>query len=184
MQATTILKEEHNVIELVLTMLESVVAGVRQGESVPAEFARWSIGFFRQFADGCHHHKEEEALFPLLISRGLPKEGGPVGVMLAEHEQGRRLIREMETATEENPVNAQRFVAAAEQYAALLRQHIWKENNVLFPMADRLLSPADDVHLLEAYEQSVCQIHGRALHERLVAEVQQWEQKLSAPVGA
>ena len=184
MQATTILKEEHNVIELVLTMLESVVAAARQGESVPAEFARWSIGFFRQFADSCHHHKEEEALFPLLVRRGLPKEGGPVSVMLAEHEQGRRLIREMEAATAEIPINSQRFVAAAEQYAALLRQHIWKENNVLFPMAERLLSPADDGELLKAYEQSVCQIHGRALHERLVAEVQQWEQKLSVPVGA
>lgn len=184
MQATAILKEEHNVIELVMTMLESVIAAARQGESVPADFARWSIDFFRQFADGCHHHKEEEALFPLLVSRGLPKEGGPVGVMLAEHEQGRRLIREMKMATEETPVNSPRFATAAEQYVGLLRQHIWKENNVLFPMADRLLSPADDVQLLEAYKHSVCQTHGRALHERLVAEVQQWAQKLSVTVGA
>jgi hemerythrin-like domain-containing protein len=177
MQATTILKEEHDVIERVLTMLESVVAGVRHGEGVPAEFARWSIGFLRQFADGCHHHKEEEALFPLLVSRGLPKEGGPVGVMLSEHELGRRLIREMEAALDEKPVNNARFADAAAQYASLLRQHIWKENNVLFQMAERLLSPADDVQLLEAYKHT--EAHAPAPHDRLLAEVRQWEQKLS-----
>ncbi len=179
MQATAILKEEHAVIERVLDMLESAVAAVRHGEAIPADFARWSIGFWRLFADGCHHHKEEEALFPLLVSRGLPKEGGPVGVMLSEHELGRRLIREMEAALDEIPVNEARFAGAAEGYASLLRQHIWKENNVLFQMADRLLSPADDAQLLEAYEQSACQKDGKALHERLIAEVHAWEQRLS-----
>jgi hemerythrin-like domain-containing protein len=182
MQATTILKEEHAVIERVLVMLESVVAAVRRGENVPVEFARWSIGFLRQFADGCHHHKEEEALFPLLVSRGMPKEGGPVGVMLSEHELGRRLIGEMTAALDESPASSGRFADAAAGYASLLRQHIWKENNVLFQMAERLLSPADDAQLLDAYKHT--ESHAPAPHDRLVAEVQQWEQKLSAPVGA
>ena len=183
MQATTILKQEHDVIERVLSMLDSVVAAARRGEEVPADFARWSIGFFRQFADGCHHHKEEEALFPLLVRRGLPKEGGPVGVMLSEHELGRQLIREMEAALDETPRNNARFADAAGQYVSLLRQHIWKENNVLFQMAERLLSREDDAQLLESYKQSVCQTHGRALHEQLVAEVAAWELRLAAPVA-
>jgi hemerythrin-like domain-containing protein len=161
-------------------MLESVASGARRGEVVPADFARWAIGFFRQFADGCHHHKEEEALFPLLVRRGLPKEGGPVGVMLSEHELGRELIREMEAALDETPLASNQFADAASQYISLLHQHIWKENNVLFQMAERILSPEDDAQLLEAYKQSVCQTHGRALHEQLVAEVGAWEQRLAA----
>lgn len=179
MQATAILKEEHAVIERVLTMLESVAAAALRGEGVPADFARWSIGFLRQFADVCHHHKEEEALFPLLVSRGLPKEGGPVGVMLSEHELGRRLISEMETALDESPRNDARFANAAAQYASLLRQHIWKENNVLFQMAERLLSPDDDAQLVEAYQSA--ETNSPAPHSRLIAEVTAWEQKLPAP---
>jgi hemerythrin-like domain-containing protein len=181
MQATAILKEEHDVIERVLAILESAVAGVNRGEPLPVDFARWSIGFFRQFADGCHHHKEEKALFPLLVRRGLPKEGGLVGVMLSEHEMGRRLIAEMQAALDQTPQSSRRFADAAAQYASLLRQHIWKENNVLFQMAQRLLFPADDAQLLAAYQQA--ETHAAALHERLVAEVDAWEQKLSTPLG-
>ncbi|HUE69820.1 MAG TPA: hemerythrin domain-containing protein [Pirellulaceae bacterium] len=182
MQATTILMDEHAVIERVLTMLESVAAAGRRGEAIPADFARWSIGFLRQFADGCHHYKEEEALFPLLVSRGLPKEGGPVGVMLYEHEHGRRLVAEMEAALDERPQNNGRFADAAAQYASLLRQHIWKENNVLFQMAEQLLSPADDVKLVDQYKQA--ELHAPALHDRLVGEVEAWEKNLAIPVVA
>lgn len=181
MQATAILKEEHDVIERVLAMLESVVSAANRGRPLPVDFARWSIGFFRQFADGCHHHKEEEALFPLLVKRGLPKEGGPVGVMLSEHELGRRLIGQMSAALDESPPNSRCFADAAAQYVSLLRQHIWKENNVLFQMAERLLSRADDAQLLASYQQT--ETHATALHKRLVAEVEVWEQKLSTPVG-
>jgi len=43
------------------------------------------IGFLKEFADKCHHGKEEGLLFPALIQAGLPEKGGPIGVMLADH---------------------------------------------------------------------------------------------------
>jgi len=47
------------------------------------------VNLVRFFADGLHHAKEEDLLFPALIRKGFSPEQGPVAVMLAEHVKGR-----------------------------------------------------------------------------------------------
>jgi hemerythrin-like domain-containing protein len=131
------------------------------------------LEFFRLFADRCHHGKEEDLLFPLLQRKGLPAAGGPVAVMLYEHEQGRALIREMTEAADvfrSDTVKAGGLWAeAARQYAALLREHIAKENNILFVMAENLLSPAEQAELAAAFEKVEEEKMGAGTHERLNA---------------
>ena len=95
MKPTEILSSEHRVIEQVLDCLESMAQIARDRHSVDAAPARQAVRFLRTFADTCHHHKEEDRLFPMLYERGMPRGVGPVAVMLDEHETGRRLIREM-----------------------------------------------------------------------------------------
>ena len=98
MKATAILMTEHRVIEQVLSVLEVMARRAEQMELLDAAAAGETLDFFRTFADGCHHGKEEGQLFPRLEARGLPREGGPTGVMMHEHQLGRDLLGRMAAA--------------------------------------------------------------------------------------
>lgn len=98
MKATDILMDEHRVIERVLTSLETAAAQLEAGRPVRPGFFIQACDFVKGFADGCHHRKEEGVLFPAMIERGLPREVGPIAMMLSEHEQGRAYTRGLRAA--------------------------------------------------------------------------------------
>ena len=129
--------------------------------------------FMRGFADGCHHHKEEGALFKMMASNGVPVEGGPVGMMLHEHEQGRQFTRAMRAAAEKwsqgNETARQEVIENALGYVALLRQHIMKENNILFPMADRIIPQAEHPAVMAGFEHVEHEETGEGVHEKYLA---------------
>lgn len=138
--------QEHRVIERVLTALERAATRLSKGQDVYMRFFAGTTVFIKNFTDGYHHQKEEGILFPAMIQNGLSKEAGPVAVMLAEHEEGRRLVQKMRQSLErlqgcEDPARNE-LVQNAMGYIKLLRQHIYKEDNILFPMADKVI-PAD-----------------------------------------
>lgn len=167
MKSVDVLMHEHRVIEKGLTILEAVAERVGRGETVPADKVESLLDFFRTFADKCHHGKEEGMLFPELEAKGIPREGGPIGVMLLEHEEGRNLQRRMREAASDlgKEENRREFVNAARDYIALLRQHIWKEDNVLFQMAQQVLTEADDERLAEQFERHEREEIGEGVHE-------------------
>lgn len=168
MKSVEVLMNEHRVIEHGLAVLEAVTERIEQGETVPAERVAELLDFFRVFADKCHHGKEEGVLFPELEARGIPKEGGPIGVMLFEHDEGRTLQQQMRQALSDltNEANRQQFTSAARNYIALLRQHIWKEDNVLFKMAEQVLTGRDDEQLTERFDRHEREHIGEGVHER------------------
>jgi hemerythrin-like domain-containing protein len=125
---TDVLRAEHDVILTALDLLESAARQPGVDDGWWAEIATW----FGDVADRLHHGKEERALFPALVGAGVPNEGGPIGVMLEEHGEGRALVRRMAAGGPVAP-------GAARQFVRLLRHHIAKENDVLFPLADELL---------------------------------------------
>lgn len=104
---------------------------------------------FSQFADKCHHAKEEDLFFPLLKERGIPGEGGPIGVMLHGHDVGRESVRRMREAADGESLDAAEFSDAAKAFIPLLRQHIFKENNILFRMAANVLTAEEDAAMDE-----------------------------------
>ena len=170
MKATEILASEHRVIEQVLECLEKMADRCAVLGVVDAESATKAIDFFRHFADHCHHGKEEQHLFPLLETRGFPRETGPTGVMLTEHEQGRRILRGLADAVEGaaagETMAAERFVANAQAYINLLREHIRKEDERLFVMADHALSHEDQEGLLESFARVESEEMGQGTHEK------------------
>lgn len=99
MKPTELLMQEHRVIEQVLDCLEIMAQRANAGDKLDVESAKQAIDFFGNFADKCHHGKEEDCLFPLLEEKGFSREQGPTGVMLHEHEEGRRHVRGMAEAT-------------------------------------------------------------------------------------
>lgn len=170
MQPTEILMNEHRVIEQVLNCLEAMTERALAERQLDTASARDAVDFFRNFADRCHHGKEEGQLFPLLERRGLPREGGPTGQMLAEHEAGRTHIRGIEEAIaraeagDSHAVNL--FASHARGYVELLREHIQKEDHCLFAMAGALLSEEDQQELHRQFETVEHEHMGQGMHEK------------------
>ena len=146
--ATDILRDEHHVILDWLGRLEVAAARLEAGDKLPE--AQWSglLDWFRHFADARHHAKEENSLFPAMIKAGVPARGGPVDVMLEEHEEGRTLLAAMAAG----PAAAR--AATARRYLRLLREHIDKENGLLFPLADAVLDDGAQSALRREFAQA------------------------------
>lgn len=162
MRAIDLLMEEHRAIERILDVLEVLAERLTTGKEFCAEDPERALDFLSGFADKCHHAKEEGQLFPAMVAAGIPQEGGPIGVMLAEHMQGRDYIAAMRKALEKGDRST--FATAAQAYAALLRQHILKEDQILYPMAEARLA-AQDEELVEAYEALEEEVTGPGGHE-------------------
>lgn len=156
MKATDVLRSEHETILDVLAALESIGQPQAAGGELDVRSAREALEFLQCFGDLCHHGKEERHLFPALAACGFPAEGGPLAVMRAEHDEGRALLARMAGALAGAgpvpPDAAAEFRSAALAYVALMRDHIAKENGVLFPMADGMLSAVEQARLLHAFE--------------------------------
>ena len=166
---TGVLREEHEVILRALTVLERVGRDLAAGKSVAQETIASLANFFRTFADRCHHAKEEAHLFPAMAEHGIPKEGGPIGVMLQEHEEGRALVRtfaQSESAT---------AVAAIRRFVILLRDHIAKENEILFPMADQVIPEREQAAMMNKFELAEQEVAGPGVHQKLIVELEQLE---------
>lgn len=171
MNAIDTLKKEHRATETLLAILEKVSERMETGQAVhPGDLNR-ILEFIRTFTDRCHHGKEEEILFPALLAAGLPKEGGPIGLMLMEHEAGRQFVAAMEEAMTRHVSGkadaGPEWAKQARGYIAHLRQHIEKEDRVLFPMAEGRLSPEKLAELAEAFERMEETVIGPGRHEEL-----------------
>ncbi len=167
------LKKEHAAIERMIVILETVCRRLEAGEPVDASHISQIVEFFHGFADECHHGKEEAVLFPALEKVGIPREGGPVGVMLDEHQQMRGYLRGVGEAVERMRAGevgaAGDVVRYAGNYAGMLRRHIDKENSMLFRMAEMRLGPEQEKRLAEQFEVVETQKMGAGKHEELHA---------------
>jgi hemerythrin-like domain-containing protein len=170
MKPTEILKEEHQLILSMLQVIDTVCAKLESGEKVKPEHCADMIDFIRNFADKCHHAKEEKLLFPAMEKAGIGRENGPIGVMLAEHTAGRHFAKGMDEALAEmktgDSVATSKFVQDATSYINLLDGHIIKENNVLFMMADERLSAKQQEELLKGFDRVEREEIGAGVHEK------------------
>lgn len=163
------LVKEHTAITSMLKVLLTVCKRMDAEADVPTADLLSIVDFFSGFADGCHHKKEELHLFPGMESAGIPREGGPIGVMLREHELGRKYIRGMKAAIAERTSGKSNavptFISDARAYASLLDLHILKENSVLFPMADARLSDETMKSIARGFEDVEREEVGEGKHE-------------------
>ncbi|HEX5138816.1 MAG TPA: hemerythrin domain-containing protein [Planctomycetota bacterium] len=141
------LMAEHRIIEKVLDALE--IAAERE---MPVSFYERALDFFAAFADRCHHLKEEERLFPVLETHGIPREMGPIGVMCEEHVVGRAHVQRMREQLRLGRRDA--LCRESLEYVALLRQHIRKEDEVLFQMARQVMRGDEVRRLAGAFEEA------------------------------
>lgn len=170
MRATEILMEEHRAIERVLSSLERATNRLSRGEEVYLRFFCGCSTFFKRFVDNCHHMKEERFLFPALVENGLPGETGPIAIMLAEHAQGRLLAQVLDESTLQFQAGDVRMrnevINSATGYIKLFRQHIYKEEHVLSPLADKVISISQQASLAQFFESVEREDFGEDIHEK------------------
>lgn len=145
---------EHEMIERAMAVLKTNLDRVAQGEADLPQMRR-AVDFLLEFGDKVHNSKEELFLFPLMRERGIPTEGGPIGVMLLEHDMERKLLGSMQGVlaglTDADQATRSRFVHEGLEYLKVRAEHIWKENDILYAMGRQVLRPADADTLLAGF---------------------------------
>jgi len=172
-KATQDLLNEHEAILHVFSILDKMLIATDADEERDLNFADELVHFLTVFADQCHHGKEEGVLFKELEALGIPNQGGPIGVMLQEHVLGRQYIASMREALQSADLEA--FKLQAVEYRDLLRQHIQKENAVLFRLADQLIGDEQQMELFKKFEAHEENVIGHGVHEQLHAQIHAWE---------
>ncbi|MGD2130160.1 MAG: hemerythrin domain-containing protein [Lysobacterales bacterium] len=159
MTATTALRSEHDHILAMIACLRAACRAAESGDEFDVDTFRSGLDFIRDYADAWHHAKEEEHLFPALEAAGMPRDGGPIAVMLYEHELGRsyaaRIAEHLDVAARGDGGARAEVLRNAMSYATLLTGHIQKENGILFNMADQLLRPEEHERLEEVYQTAI-----------------------------
>ena len=181
--STTSLRRDHDLIEKVIKAMESTIQLLNDGKQIPESILLPVIDFSKNFTDVCHHSKEENSLFPALEQAGMPHNMGPVAMMLIDHERTREIGKEMESSAKDyiSSGNSIKLISDMQQYVEHITEHLWKENNRLFMMAEARLqyvSKKVDKELNEIEESKLKEIgktreHYEQLAETLTQDVSQ-----------
>ncbi|MFH1590337.1 MAG: hemerythrin domain-containing protein [archaeon] len=151
-ETSKILSKEHKNIIKVVSALESEIVHIKD-KDIDKTFFNKTIDFIKNYADKFHHSKEEDILFKEFNK--CAEEGcvhcNPVEQMLVEHDDGRRSIKKMEEGLSEN--NKDKIIEGARHYIELIREHIYKEDNILYPMADEAISDEVERKMLEKFKK-------------------------------
>ena len=177
--STASLRRDHELIEKVIKSMETTIQLLNEGKQIPESILNPVIDFSKNFTDVCHHSKEEESLFPALEQAGMPRNMGPIAMMLIDHEKSREIAKYMEEAAKEyvDSENATNLINYMRQYVEHITEHLWKENNRLFLMAEARLqyvSEKVDKELNEIEESKLQEIgKTRDHYEKLVENLAQ-----------
>lgn len=179
-----ILMDEHQRILRTLDALEQFAHRLERGDEFDAgDLARF-VGFFQRYADRFHHAKEEDHLFKRMGDAGFPADGGPVAVMLVEHDQGRTLVKKLNKAAGWSaPLSEGKRSKLANDmlaFADLLRGHIFKEDQMLYPMAMNALPDSDMAEM----EQVFAEIRAEAEQSGELTELERTADELAERYAA
>jgi hemerythrin-like domain-containing protein len=175
--STASLRRDHDLIEKVIKAMEATIQLLNDGKQVPESILNQVIDFSKNFTDVCHHSKEENVLFPALEQAGMPRNMGPIAMMLMDHERSREIGSHMEESAKEylNSQNSTNLISYMKQYVEHVTEHLWKENNRLFMMAEarlQYMSAKVDKDLVN-FEESKLKETGktREHYEKLVENI-------------
>lgn len=145
--AISILKSEHRSISAVLHGLKELARMAQDAKVRPRfQVLRSMLRYMDEYPERLHHPKENDHIFSRLVARE-PSARLLVEELQAEHEEGARLIRELERSLlffEEGwPTGAREFQQAVDAYADFHWKHMRKEEQQLMPLAERALTAED-----------------------------------------
>ena len=192
-KATEALEREHRTIEKVLAVMARLQEQVDLSHEVDPDILRDLLQFMRIFCDQYHQAREESYLFPLLEERGIPGTGCPIATIKNEHGKILRLVNDLSESTAEYLADRRlgklKLKEALHNLVSFFPGHIWKEDYLLFPMAEKVLSSSDQEMLLQQFDLAELDLGGRineefeALAENLSRRVERCPQCLSPRVA-
>lgn len=171
-----ILMQDHALIERGLVLLEKEID---RGDKMNTAHVKTTIDFLLEYGDECHNMKEENVYFPLIQEKGLPPSG-PVEVMLQEHKQERDMLAVIQQRIialengESLPLDFREYVG---EYLELTKNHIWKENDILYPMGSKVLNSQDDDDLIKEFQRIEKESVGEGGYERFKQILETMEKK-------
>jgi hemerythrin-like domain-containing protein len=181
--STTSLRRDHELIEKVIKSMESTIQLLNNNTQIPESILLPVIDFTKNFTDVCHHTKEEKSLFPALEKAGLPSNMGPIAMMLMDHERSREIGTQMEESAKDylSSGNSTKLISDMQLYVEHITEHLWKENNKLFMMAEARLQYVSEQVDKELNEIEVAKLkdlgksreHYEQLAETLTKDVSQ-----------
>ena len=148
---TKVLSDEHQNILKVIDVVLNECEQLENGEAIDVKFFQKVISFIKNYADGFHHVKEEDILFKTMLSNLEHMHCNPIPVMLNEHDLGRHYVKGMVLALAQE--NVESLIENARGYCFLLQNHIYKEDNVLYPMAEQALDEQQKQQVDESYQK-------------------------------
>jgi hemerythrin-like domain-containing protein len=171
---TAVMVEEHKLILRMIDLLEANTRLLGEGKFRDWDFYLDAVDFIRSYADRFHHAKEEDILFKALVENGMPAENSPVAAMLMAHDQGRGYVLKLEEAAGKAKAGelgqAPVIAGNARGYIELLRDHVDKEDTILYPLAERVLPEAMRPAMAEGYAMAEEKAPGVEEHYRRMVE--------------
>ncbi len=160
--STASLRRDHELIEKAIKAMESTIQLLNDGKQIPESILLPVIDFSKNFTDVCHHTKEEKSLFPALEQAGMPSNMGPIAMMLIDHQRSREIATNMEASAKEylSSGDSSKLINDMYQYVEHVTEHLWKENNRLFMMAEARLQ-----YVSEKVNNELNEIEGTQLKE-------------------
>lgn len=157
MNLTQILTKEHQLILSVLTLLHQSREKLETGRFVSGAFFKSAMIFCSGFADQFHHFKEEFLLFGLLSHKKQGALDSAMGALRYQHDQCRQCIvginRALEGYEKKDEMATTFLLESLAIYVSLLRRHIFQEDVIFFPMAEKALSSQEKTALHEQFEK-------------------------------
>lgn len=176
---TAVMVEEHKLILRMIALVEANTHRLEAGRFDEWGFYLDAVDFIRDYADRFHHAKEEDVLFQALVANGMPAQNSPIAAMLMAHDQGRAYVRGMEEGALKDlagdRTQTAEIVRNAYGYIALLRDHIDKEDNILYKLAERVLPEGVRPAMVAAYHAAAAK--QPELEAKYRQMVEGWEAK-------
>lgn len=146
MRVTEVLSLEHQAVLKQLEVFENAL------QNSDEEGIRGTLRFFDERIV-LHRRKEEEVLFPV-VGGHIGLEHGPIPCMLDEHQMEKQRIEQIREALNRWPDSHAKEGIRAAGYAILdlLRAHISKEDNILFPLSEEVMTPEEKVDVHQRFE--------------------------------
>ena len=171
-----VLTNDHLLIEKALILVEKEA---KKEEKMNVSMVKTLIEFLDDYGDKCHNMKEEKIYFPLLLERGLPPQG-PIGVMLQEHQMEREYLDKLKESINDIEKSGKfitEFANLVAGYEELTKSHIWKENDILYPMGKHVITPEDETYLYNEFIKIESETAGAGAYERYVVQINTFEKQ-------
>jgi len=144
MKPTEELMYEHKAIKLMLSIMSKISKSINNKDVFYTNDVEKIVDFLFIYADKCHRTKEEKAFYPALLSTKIQLENDPVSLMINEHTIGKGYLKEIMCCVENCKIGSTfscgRIADCMKNYVDLIQNHIQKEEEIYFRLANQTLS--------------------------------------------